>query len=90
MLATDEAGAPEDGAYTVDRDEAGAVFSLRERLLGLVEGLGANGVAVMGAGALPFLSAGDFTSVRKGLARSGAVAVTNNFLLRRPDRVGAG
>ena len=79
VLATDEAGAPEDGAYTVDRDKPGAVFSLRERLLGLVEGLGANGVAVMGAGALPFLSAGDFTSVRKGLARSGAVAVTNNF-----------
>ncbi len=79
VLATDDDGVTEDAAYTVDRDEAGAVFSLRERLLGLVEGLGANGVAVMGAGALPFLSEGDFTSVRKGLARSGAVAVTNNF-----------
>ena len=78
VLATDDDGVT-DAAYTLDRDEAGAVFSLRERLLGLVEGLGANGVAVMGAGALPFLSAGDFTSVRKGLARSGAVAVTNNF-----------
>ena len=79
VLATDDDGVTEDAAYTLDRDKPGTVFSLRERLLGLVEGLGANGVAVMGAGALPFLSAGDFTSVRKGLARSGAVAVTNNF-----------
>ena len=79
VLATDDDGVTEDAAYTVDRDKPGTVFSLRERLLGQVEGLGANGVAVMGAGALPFLSAGDFASVRKGLARSGGVAVTNNF-----------
>ncbi len=79
VLATDDDGVTEDAAYTVDRDKLGTVFSLRERLLGQVEGLGANGVAVMGAGALPFLSAGDFASVRKGLARSGGVAVTNNF-----------
>ena len=79
VLATDHAGVTEDAAYTVDRDEPGKPFALQERLLGLVRKLRVEGVAVMGAGALPFLSAGDFTSVRKGLAGSGAVAVTNNF-----------
>ena len=81
VLATDDAGASGDGVYTVDHDEPGTAFSLRERVLGLARELGAAAVAVMGAGALPLLTAEDFAAVRKGLARAGTVAVTvtNNF-----------
>ena len=79
VLATDDAGASGDGVYTVDHDEPGTAFSLRERVLGLARELRADAVAVMGAGALPLLTAEDFAAVRKGLARGGTVAVTNNF-----------
>ncbi len=64
-LATDAASVADDGAYAVDRDEPGAAFSLRERVLGLAEKLGADAVAVMGAGALPLLTADDFAAVRR-------------------------
>ena len=90
VLATDDAGASGDGVYTVDHDEPGTAFSLRERVLGLARELRADAVAVMGAGALPLLTAEDFAAVRKGLARGGTVAVTNNIYSARPDRVVAG
>lgn len=79
VLATDGAGVAVDPAYTVDRDEPGAAFALRERVLGLVGTLGAEGVALMGAGALPLLSGDDFAAIREVIAGSGDVAVTNNF-----------
>ena len=79
VLATDDPGAAGDGAYAVDIDEAGVLFSLRERVLGLVGKPGVEGVAVMGAGALPLLTGEDFGKVAEGLGRGGDVAVTNNF-----------
>ena len=79
VLATDDPGAAGDGAYAVDIDEAGVAFSLRERALGLVGKPGVEGVAVMGAGALPLLTGEDFGKVAEGLGRGGGVAVTNNF-----------
>ncbi len=79
VLATDEPSVDGDGSYEVDQDERGAPFSLRERVLGLVERLGAEAVAVMGAGALPLLTGEDFAAVRTALTGSGGVAVTNNF-----------
>ncbi len=88
VLATadDTASEPADGAYAVDHDEPGATFSLRDRVLGLANRLEADGLALMGAGALPFLTAADFATVREALLRaraqgggSKAVAVTNNF-----------
>ena len=79
LLATDD-GSIEDGyGYEVDHDEPGAGFSLRERVLGLVETARPQAVAVMGAGALPFLTAEDFAAVREALGGGGNVAVTNNF-----------
>ena len=78
-LATDDASVADGGAYAVDRDEPGTAFALRERVLGLAERLGADAVAVMGAGALPLLSAQDFAAARAALAGGGDVAVTNNF-----------
>ena len=63
----------------VDRDAPGEAFSLRKRVVGLAEKLEAKAVAVMGAGALPFLAAEDFAAVLEGLAGGGNVAVTNNF-----------
>ncbi len=79
VLATDDPEAAGDGTYAVDIDEAGVPFSLRERVLGLVGKLGVEGVAVMGAGALPLLTGEDFGAVAEGLGRGGDVAVTNNF-----------
>ncbi len=79
VLATDDAGVDGDSSYTVDHDTPGEPFSLQKRVLGLVEKLGAEAVAVMGAGALPFLTAGDFAAVREALAGGGNLAVTNNF-----------
>ncbi|MYK25360.1 MAG: hypothetical protein F4052_00130, partial [Dehalococcoidia bacterium] len=55
VLATNDAGVAEDSSYSVDRDAPGQPFSLQKRVLGLVEELDAGAVAVMGAGALPFL-----------------------------------
>ncbi len=79
VLATDEPSVDGDGSYEVDQDERGAPFSLRERVLGLVERLESEAVAVMGAGALPLLSGDDFAAVRAALKGRGDVAVTNNF-----------
>ena len=79
VLATDDAGIAGGNGYTVDHDAPGEAFSLRERVLGLVGKLGAEAVAVMGAGALPLLAAEDFAAVREALAGGGNVAVTNNF-----------
>lgn len=79
VLATDDASIAGGDGYTVDHDPAGEAFSLRERVLGLVGKLGAEAVAVMGAGALPLLTAEDFAAVREALAKGGNVAVTNNF-----------
>ena len=79
VLATSEAAGDGDGAYTIDHDVPGEAFSLRKRVLGLVEKLEAEAVAVMGAGALPFLAAEDFAAVREGLAGGVNAAVTNNF-----------
>ena len=79
VLATDDPEAGKGDAYAVDRDDEGEAFSLRERVLGLAGTLGAEGVAVMGAGALPFLTPEDFAAVREALAGGGDVAVTNNF-----------
>lgn len=79
VLATDDAGIAGGDGYTVDHDAPGEAFSLRERVLGLVAKLGAEAVAVMGAGALPLLAAEDFAAVREGLAGGDNVAVTNNF-----------
>lgn len=79
VLATDDPAVASGGAYVVDRDEPGRAFALRERVLGLVERLGAEAVAVMGAGALPLLTGEDFAAVREALAGGGDVAVTNNF-----------
>ena len=79
VLATDDAGIAGGDGYTVDHDAPGEAFSLRERVLGLVGKLGPEAVAVMGAGALPLLTAEDFAAVREGLAGRGPVAVTNNF-----------
>ena len=78
-LATGEPDVPADPAYTIDRDAPGAAFSLDERLRGLTAKLGAGGVAVMGAGALPILTADDFATVREALAGGRDVAVTNNL-----------
>lgn len=79
VLATDDAGVDGDG-YAVDHDTLGEAFSLRDRVLGLAGKLGAEAVAVMGAGALPFLTAEDYAAVREALAGGeGSVAVTNNF-----------
>ena len=79
LLATDDPDVEGDGAYVVDRDERGAAFSLRERAAGLAGKLGTDAVALMGAGALPLLTAGDFAAVREALGGGGNVAVTNNF-----------
>ncbi len=79
VLATDDAGIGDGDGYAVDHDAPGEAFSLRERVLGLVGKLGAEAVAVMGAGALPLLAAENFAAVREGLAGRGPVAVTNNF-----------
>ena len=79
VLATDDASIARGNGYTVDHDAPGEAFSLRERVLGLVGKLGAEAVAVMGAGALPLLTAEDFAAVREALAGGGNVAVTNNF-----------
>ena len=79
VLATNDDGVDGDSSYTVDRDAPGEPFSVRKRVLGLVEELGAEAVVVMGAGALPFLTAGGFEAVREALAGGGNVAVTNNF-----------
>ena len=77
VLATDDPEAGGRGVSMVDIDEAGVAFSLRERVLGLIRKLGVEGVAVMGAGALPLLTGEDFGKVAEGLG--GGVAVTNNF-----------
>ncbi len=79
VLATGEAAGDGDGAYTIDHDVPEEAFSLRKRVLGLVEKLEAEAVAVMGAGALPLLAAEDFAAVVEGLAGGGNAAVTNNF-----------
>lgn len=79
VLATDDQNVASDGAYTVDGDEPGVAFSLRERVLELVGRLETGGVAVMGAGALPLLAAEDFATVRATIEGGGDVAVTNNF-----------
>ena len=79
VLATDDARIADGDSYTVDHDAPGEAFSLRERVLGLVGKLGAEAVAVMGAGALPLLTAEDFAAVREALAGGENVAVTNNF-----------
>ena len=79
VLATNDAGVGDDSSYTIDYDAPGEAFSLQNRVLGLVGELDAGAVAVMGAGALPFLTAEDYTAVREALAGGGAVAVTNNF-----------
>ena len=79
VLATDDASIAGGDAYTVDHDPPGEAFSLRERVLGLAGKLGAEAVAVMGAGALPLLAAEDFGAAREALAGGGNVAVTNNF-----------
>lgn len=79
VLATDDASIAGGAGYTVDHDAPGEAFSLRERVLGLVGQLGAEAVAVMGAGALPLLTAEDFAAAREALAGGGDVAVTNNF-----------
>ena len=78
ILATADAHAPADPAWTLDRDAPGAPFSPRERLLGLAARLGGRAMAVMGAGALPLLTAADFAAVREALA-GGAGAVANNL-----------
>jgi hypothetical protein len=79
LLATDDRSIGEGHGYEVDHDEPGAGFSLRERVLGLVEATRPRAVAVMGAGALPFLTAEDFAAVGEALDGDGRVAVTNNF-----------
>ena len=80
VLATNDDSVGGDSSYAVDRDVPGEPFSLQKRVLGLVEKLSAEAVAVMGAGALPFLTAEDFAAVREALAGGGgSVAVTNNF-----------
>lgn len=79
VLATDDASIAGGDGHTVDHDAPGEAFSPRERVLTLVGKLGAEAVAVMGAGALPFLTAGDFAAVREALAGGGNAAVTNNF-----------
>ncbi|MCY3645952.1 MAG: hypothetical protein OXH07_03145 [Chloroflexi bacterium] len=79
VLATNDSGVGDDPSYSVDRDAPGEAFSLQKRVLGLVEKLDAGAVAVMGAGALPFLKAEDYAAVRQALAGGGDVAVTNNF-----------
>ncbi len=81
LLATDDAtaAAPEDGAYEIDLDARGVAFSLSERLSGLVAHIPSEGVAVMGAGALPLLEADDFVAVSEGLQRGPNVVVTNNL-----------
>ncbi len=79
VLATNDAGVGDDSSYSIDRDAPGEAFSLQKRVLGLVEQLDAGAVAVMGAGALPFLKAEDYAAVRQALAGGGDVAVTNNF-----------
>ena len=79
VLATDDRAVTGGGPYVVDVDEPGAAFALRERVLGLIERLGVEAVAVMGAGALPLLTEEDFAAVREALAGGGDVAITNNF-----------
>lgn len=78
ILATADAHAPADPAWTLDRDPPDAPFSPRERLLGLAARLGGRAMAVMGAGALPLLTAADFAAVREALA-GGEGTVTNNL-----------
>ncbi len=79
VLATNDAGVGDDSSYSIDRDAPGEAFSLQKRVLGLVEKLDSEAVAVMGAGALPFLKADDYAAVRDTLEGGGNVAVTNNF-----------
>ncbi len=79
VLATDDGNVETGEHYEVDHDDPGEAFSLRERVLGLVGKGKPGGVAVMGAGALPLLTAEDFAAVREGLSGDGNVAVTNNF-----------
>ncbi len=79
VLATDDRSVRDGDSYTVNQDDPGTAFSLRERVLGLVGKAEPGGVAVMGAGALPLLAAEDFAAVREGLSGGGSVAVTNNF-----------
>ncbi|MXX18383.1 MAG: hypothetical protein F4Z48_02685, partial [Dehalococcoidia bacterium] len=63
VLAKNDAGVGDDSSYTIDYDAPGEAFSLRRRVVGLVEKLEAEAVAVMGAGALPFLKADDYAAV---------------------------
>ena len=79
ILATDDGSVDAGEHYAVDEDDPGTAFSLRERVLGLVGTGESGGVAVMGAGALPLLTAEDFAAVREGLSGGDNVAVTNNF-----------
>ena len=79
VLATDDRSLGEGEHYAVDHDDPETAFSLRERVLGLVGSAEAGEVALMGAGALPLLTAEDFAAVREGLSGGGNVAVTNNF-----------
>lgn len=79
VLATNDLGVARDSSYTLDYDVPGQPFSPQKRVLGLVEKLDAEAVAVMGAGALPFLTAEDYAAVRGALGGGGDVAVTNNF-----------
>ncbi len=79
LLATDDPAVDGDGAFVVDRDEPGTAFSLRERVRGLAEKLDADALALMGAGALPLLTAADFGAVREALDGGENIAVTNNF-----------
>lgn len=79
VLATDDESVGKGEHYAVDHDVPGTAFSLRKRVLGLVGKAESGGVAVMGAGALPLLTAEDFAAVQAGLSGGGNVAVTNNF-----------
>ena len=79
ILATADAHAPACPDWTIDRDPPGAPFAPRERLLAIAEGLGERAMAVMGAGALPLLTAADFAAVRAALDEGETAAVANNF-----------
>tara|TARA_B100001123_G_scaffold333291_1_gene376132 strand:- start:4589 stop:5716 length:1128 start_codon:yes stop_codon:yes gene_type:complete len=79
ILATDSDAVTADASFSIDYDGTRTTFSLWKRIKQLVTNLSGQGVAVMGAGALPLLTASDFAAVREEINKGGNVAVTNNF-----------